>query len=76
MMLKRSVKHPQGIKVIKSSQQLYNLNILYIQFLKQPPKDGLFVVRLREWIPSTFHFQSSSLHDKMIPSAGLSFPAF
>ena len=26
--------------------------------VKQPPKDGLFVMRLREWIPSTFHFQS------------------
>ena len=38
-------------------QQLYNLNIPNIQFLKQPPKDGLFVVRLRGWIPSTFHFQ-------------------
>src|SRR5699024_11959554 len=24
-----------------------------------PPKDGLFVMRLREWIPSTIHFQSS-----------------
>ena len=26
--------------------------------VKQPPKDGLFVMRLWEWIPSTFHFQS------------------
>ncbi|MEE1497237.1 MAG: hypothetical protein UF433_07720, partial [Clostridium sp.] len=45
-------------KVIRSSQQLHNLNIHNIQFLKQPPKDGLFVMRLREWIPSTSHFQS------------------
>lgn len=33
-------------KVIKSSQQLHNLNIFNIQFLKQPPEDGLFTVCL------------------------------
>ena len=33
--------------------------------LKQPPKDGLVVMRSREWIPSTIHFQSySSMEQK------------
>ena len=56
----------QEIKVIELGQKLHSLNNLDIQFLKQPPKDGLFVVCLREWIPSTFHFQSCSLLDLLL----------